>query len=163
MKVFYSTVNLRKTHHESPLALPLYVYKDLGTFRILTDGYYLYKEYPDRKGIELYPIAEGREGFVLKEISPVDQIFLELKRKLITTLIDFIKKKPDCSFDELAKYVMENVEEVDVVKLLVKALLKIGINRRILKEEVFEELKNYIAGTDVEEIKTVFYEEERTL
>ena len=161
--MLYNITNLEKTCHESPLGLPLYVHKDLGTYRILTDGYYLYKEYPDRRGIEPYPIAEGREGFVLKEISPIDQIFLELKRKLITTLVDFIKKKPDCSFDELAKYIIENVKEVDVVKLLVKALLKIGINRGILKEEVFEELRDYVAETDVEEIKTVFYEEGRTI
>jgi len=155
----YDLIDLEKTHHQNFEGNPLYVYKDLGTFRILTDGYYLYKEHPDRKGIEPYPIAEGREGFVLKEISPIDQIFLELKRNLIATLIDFIKKKPDCSFDELAKYIVENIEETDVIKLLVKALLKIGINRGILKEEVFEELRDYIAKTDVEEIKTVFYEE----
>ena len=159
----YDIKELEKTHHQNFEGNPLYVYKDLGTFRILTDGYYLYKEHPDRKGIEPFPITEGQEGFVLKEVSPIDQVFLELKRKLITTLIDFIKKKPDCSFDELAKYIVENIEETDVVKLLVEALLKIGINKRILKEEVFEELRDYIAGTDVEEIKTVFYEEERTL
>ena len=161
--MFYSTVNLRKTHHESPLALPLYVYKDLGTFRILTDGYYLYKEYPDRKGTELYPIAEGREGFVLKEISPVDQIFLELKRKLITTLIDFIKNNSDCSFDEFAKYIIENVKEVDVIKLLIKALLKVGKVRRIFREEKFEELRDFIAKSDIDEIRATFYEEERTI
>ena len=161
--MLYDVTNLEKTHHESPLGLPLYVYKDLGTFRILTDGYYLYKEYPDRKGIEPFPIAEGREGFVLKEISPIDQIFLELKRKLIVTLIDFIKKKPDCSFDELAKYIVENIEETDVVKLLVKALLKVGKVRRVLREEKFEELRSFIVKSDVEEIKVVFYEEERTL
>ena len=159
----YPVDGLEKTEFISPIGEPLYVWKDLGVFRILTDGYYLYREHPNKKGIIKFPIAEGREGFVLKEISPIDQIFLELKRKLIATLVDFIKKKPDCSFDELVKYIVENIEEADVVKLLVKALLKIGINRRILKKEVFEELRDYIAGTDVEEIKTVFYEEERTL
>jgi len=159
----YDITDLKKTHHESSQGLPLYVYKDLGIFRILTDGFYLYREYSDRRGIEPYPIAEGREGFVLKEISPIDQVFLELKRKLITTLIDFVKKKPDCNFDELAKYIVENIEETDVVKLLIEALLKIGINKRILKEEVFEELRDYVAETDVEEIKTVFYEEGRTI
>ena len=127
--------NLEKTHHQNFEGNPLYVYKDLGTFRILTDGYCLYKEYPDRRGIEPYPIAEGRESFVLKEISPVDQIFLELKRKLIVTLVDFIKKKPDCNFNELAKYIIENIEEADVIKLLLKALLKIGKVRRIFREE----------------------------
>jgi len=161
--MFYGITNLEKTHHESPLGLPLYVYKDLGTFRILTDGYYLYKEYPDRRGIEPYPIAEGREGFVLKEVSPIDQVFLELKRKLITTLIDFIKKKPDCNFDELAKYIIENVKEVDVIKLLLKALLKIGKAKRIFREEKFEELRDFIAKSDIEEIREVFYEEERTI
>ncbi len=159
----YDITDLKKTHHESSQGLPLYVYKDLGIFRILTDGFYLYREYSDRRGIEPYPIAEGREGFVLKEISPIDQVFLELKRKLITTLIDFVKKKPDCNFDELAKYIVENIEETDVVKLLIEALLKIGINKRILKEEVFEELRDYVAETDVEVIKTVFYEEGRTI
>ena len=161
--MIYNIEGLKRTEHISPIDLPLYVYKDLGTFRILTDGYFLYKEFPDRKGIEPFPIAEGKSGYILTEASPIDQIFLELKRKLITTLVDFIKKKPDCSFDELVKYIVENIEEADVVKLLIKALLKIGINRKILKEEVFEELKDYIAKTDVEEIKTVFYEEERTL
>ena len=161
--MLYNITNLEKTCHESPLGLPLYVHKDLGTYRILTDGYYLYKEYPDRRGIEPYPIAEGREGFVLKEISPIDQIFLELKRKLITTLVDFIKKKPDCSFDELAKYIVENVEEADVIKLLIKALLKIGKVRRIFREEKFEELRDFIAKSDIEEIREAFYEEERTI
>jgi len=161
--MLYNITNLEKTCHESPLGLPLYVHKDLGTYRILTDGYYLYKEYPDRRGIEPYPIAEGREGFVLKEISPIDQIFLELKRKLITTLVDFIKKKPDCSFDELAKYIVENVEKADVIKLLIKALLKIGKVRRIFREEKFEELRDFIAKSDIEEIREAFYEEERTI
>ncbi len=159
----YNTDGLRRTHHESSQGLPLYVHKDLGTYRILTDGYYLYKEYPDRKGIEPFPITGGREGFVLKEISPVDQIFLELKRKLIATLIDFIKNNPDCSFDELAKYIIENVKEVDVIKLLIKALLKIGKVRRIFREEKFEELRNFIAKSDIEEIRAAFYEEERTI
>ena len=161
--MFYDVVNLEKTHHQNFEGNPLYVYKDLGTFRILTDGFYLYKEYPDRRGIEPYPIAEGREGFVLKEISPIDQIFLELKRKLIVTLVDFIKKKPDCSFDELAKYIVENVEEADVIKLLIKALLKIGKVRRIFREEKFEELRDFIAKSDIEEIRGAFYEEERTI
>ena len=161
--MIYDLTNFKKTHHRNFEGNPLYVYKDLGTYRILTDGYYLYKEHPDRKGIEPNPIAEGREGFVLKEISPIDQIFLELKRKLITTLIDFIKKKPDCSFDELAKYIIENVKEVDVIKLLVKALLKIGKVRRIFREEKFEELRDFIAKNDIEEIRAVFYEEERTI
>jgi len=161
--MFYDVVNLEKTHHQNFEGNPLYVYKDLGTFRILTDGFYLYKEYPDRRGIEPYPIAEGREGFVLKEMSPIDQVFLELKRKLIATLIDFIKKKPDSSFDELAKYIIENVKEVDVIKLLIKALLKIGKVRRIFREERFEELRDFVAKSDIEEIKVAFYEEERTI
>jgi len=159
----YDITDLKKTHHESSQGLPLYVYKDLGTFKILTDGFYLYKEYPDRRGIEPFPIAEGREGFVLKEISPIDQVFLELKRKLITTLIDFIKKKPDCSFDELAKYIVENIKETDVIKLLLKALLKIGKVRRIFREEKFEELRDFIAKSDIEEIRVAFYEEEKTI
>ena len=160
--MIYDTTKER-THHESPLGLPLYVYKNLGTYRILTDGFYLYKEYPDRRGIEPYPIAEGREGFILKEISPIDQIFLKLKRKLIATLVDFIKKKPDCSFDELAEYIVENIEEVDVIKLLIKALLKVGKVRRVLREEKFEELRDFVAKSDVDEIRATFYEEERTI
>jgi len=159
----YDLIDLEKTHHQNFEGNPLYVYKDLGTFRILTDGYYLYKEYQDRRGIEPYPIAEGREGFILKEISPVDQIFFELKRKLIATLVDFIKKKPDCSFDELAKYIVENVEEADVIKLLIKALFKIGKVRRISREEKVEELRDFIAKSDIEEIREAFYEEERTI
>ncbi|RKX56252.1 MAG: hypothetical protein DRP29_09745 [Thermodesulfobacteriota bacterium] len=161
--MLYDVKELEKTHHQNFEGNPLYVYKDLGTYRILTDGYYLYKEYPNKKGIEPFPIAEGREGFVLKEVSPIDQIFLELKRKLIATLIDFIKKKPDCSFDELAKYIVENIEEADVIKLLLKALLKIGKVRRIFREEKFEELRDFIAKSDIEEIRAAFYEEERTI
>jgi len=72
----YDITNSEKTHHQNFEGNPLYVYKDLGTFRILTDGFYLYKEYPDRKGIEPFPIAEGREGFVLREVSSIDQVFL---------------------------------------------------------------------------------------
>jgi len=161
--VLYNIKKLEKTHHQNFEGNPLYVYKDLGTFRILTDGYYLYKEYPDRKGIEPFPIAEGRGGFILKEISPIDQIFLELKRKLIATLIDFVKKKPDCNFDEFVKYIVENIEEIDVVKLLIKAMLKIGKVKRIFREEKFEELRDFVAKSDIEEIREAFYEEERTI
>ena len=157
----YNIDGLRRTYHESPQGLPLYIHKDLGTYRILTDGYYLYKEYPNKRGIEPFPIAEGKPSHILVEASPIDQIFLELKRKLITTLIDFIKKKPDCSFDELAEYIVENIEEIDVIKLLIKALLKVGKVRRVLREEKFEELRDFVAKSDVEEVKMVFYEEER--
>ena len=161
--MFFDTKNLEPVGYDSPLLLPTYVYKDLGTYRILTDGVNLYRELPNRKGYIGDPIVEDREGCILVMVNPVDQIFLELKRKLITTLIDFIKKKPDCSFDELAKYIIENVKEVDVIKLLIKALLKIGKVRRIFREERFEELRNFIAKSDIEEIRVAFYEEERTI
>ena len=159
----YNVNKLEKTYHRSPLDLPLYVYKDLGVYRVLTDGYNLYIERPDRKGIVLPPITEKEIEYCFLKINPIDQIFLELKRKLIATLVDFIKNNPTCSFNELAKYIVENIEEADVVKLLVKALLKIGINRGILKEEVFEELRDFIAKSDIEEIRAAFYEEERTI
>ncbi len=160
--MLYDVTNLEKTQHKWIYG-SLYVYKDLGTYRILTDGFYLYKEYPNRKGIEPFPIAEGKPNHILVEANPIDLIFLELKRKLIATLVDFIKKKPDCSFDELAKYIIENVKEVDVIKLLIKAMLKIGKVRRIFREEKFEELRNFIAKSDIEEIRAAFYEEERTI
>ena len=73
--MFYNITNLEKTHHESPQGLPLYVYKDLGTYRILTDGFYLYKELPDRKSIELFPIAKEKPDCILIETSPINQVF----------------------------------------------------------------------------------------
>ena len=159
----YPVEGLEKTEFISPIGEPLYVWKDLGVYRILTDGYYLYREHPNKKGIIKFPIAEGKPNHVLMEVSPISQIFLDLKKRLVFVLVDFIKKNPNCSFDELAKYIIENVKEVDVIKLLIKAILKIGKVRKIFREERFEELKDFIAKSDIEEIRAAFYEEERTI
>jgi len=161
--MFFNIENLETAPYKDDLGRNLYIYRDLGIYRLLTDGYDLYLERPEKGWVSPFPVFEGKQGYILIETSPVNQIFLELKRKLITTLIDFIKKKPDCSFDELAKYIIENVKEVDVIKLLIKALLKIGKVRRIFKEEKFEELRDFIAKSDIDEIRATFYEEERTI
>jgi len=160
--MLYNITNLKKTQHESPEGLPLYVYQDNGTFRILTDGYKLYKEFPNRKGIDPTPIAEGLPGHILVEASPIDQFFMFLKEDVKQLAISFIKANPTCLLLDVIGYVEVQRDETcaDLCKVLLEAYGRVGNARGLFTfpenataDEKFEILRDFIVNTPLEDLE----------
>ena len=160
----YNTTNLEKTQHESPQGLPLYIYQDLGTYRILTDGCLLYKEFPNRKGIEPFPIAEGKSGYILTEASPIDQFFMSFKEDVKQLAISFIKANPDCLLMDVIGYIEAERDETcaDLAKVLLEAYGRVGNARGLFTfpenataDEKFEIFRDFIVNTSLEELQNL--------
>jgi len=160
--MLYDITNLEKTPHYSFQNLPLYVYQDLGTFRILTDGYYLYKEFPNRKGIEPFPIAEGLPNHILVEASPIDQFFMSLKEDVKQLAIAFIKTNPTCLLMDVIGYIEAQRDETcaDLCKVLLEAYGKVGNSRGLFTfpdnataDQKFEILRDFIVNTPLEDLE----------
>ncbi len=158
----YDIANLEKSSHQSPEGLPLYIWQDLGTRRILTDGYNLYPETPDRKGIDPNPIAEGKEGYILLEASPVDQFFVSLKSEVRALIFNFIQANPACLLMDVIGYVeaQRDATSADLAKVLIEAMVKTGVAKGLFtvtegtdEEGRFEILRNFIAETSLEELE----------
>ncbi len=155
---------LEKTIHQSDFG-DLYVYQDLGTFRILTDGYYLYKELPNRKGIDLNPITEGKEGYILTEASPIDQFFIFLKEEVKLLVINFIKTNPTCLLLDVIGYIEAQTDatHADLAKVLLEAYSRAGKAKGLFdfsdtatEDEKFEVLRDFIANTPLEQLQDLF-------
>ncbi len=159
----FNIEGLEKTIHQSNFG-NLYVYKDLGTFRILTDGYYLYKELPNRKGIDPNPISEGKSGYILIEASPIDQFFMSLKEDVKQLAISFIKANPDCLLMDVIGYIEVQRDETcaDLAKVLLEAYGRVGNARGLFTfpenattDEKFEILRNFIVNISLEELQNL--------
>lgn len=165
--MLYPTDGLEQTQHENPLGLPLFVYQNNGTYRILTDGYHLYKEWPNRKGIDPNPISEGKPGYVLKEISPVLQFVDDIKEQIKALVIDFIKAKPNCLLVDVVGYIEVKISRPAsyLAIMLLEAYLKVAAAKGLIEfpksdededEDVkFKVLRDFIVNTPLEKLLTL--------
>ncbi len=160
----FSIEGLKKTSLISPIGEALYVWKDLGTYRILTDGYFLYKERPDRKGIDPNPIAEGKPGYVLTEASPIDQFFMSLKEDVKVLALTFIKQNPGCLLMDVIGYLeaQKDKTHADLGKVLLEAYGRAGAAQGLFtfpedanEDQKFEVLRDFIANTPDEELQNI--------
>ena len=157
----YDITNLERSPHYNIEGLPLYVYQDLGTHRILTDGYNLYAETPDRKGINPTPIAEGKPGYILTEASPIDQFFMSLKEDVKQLAISFIKANPTCLLLDVIGYIeaQRDATHADLAKVLLEAYGRAGAAKGLFEfpedadeDTKFEILRDFISKMSLENL-----------
>lgn len=152
------------TIHDSP-NIPdqkLWVAKDFGTYRLLTDGEFYYIEAPDGRSIrQLDSTVSGAE---IAKVSPIDQFFMGLKETVKQLAIDFIKSHPNCLLMDVIGYLeaQKDKTHADLGKVLLEAYGRAGVALGLFsfqedadEDQKFEVLRDFIVNTSDEDLQTL--------
>lgn len=152
------------TEHES-FYIPdqkLWVAKDFGTFRLLTDGAFYYIESPDRKGVSL--LESAVQGAEVAQVSTIDRFFMALKEEVKTLAVLFIKQNPGCLLMDVIGYIeaFRDRTYADLAKVLLEAYGRIGEAKGLFtfpenadEDQRFEILRDFIANTLPDELEVL--------